>query len=110
MSILILSSRESDLSQILEQSAPCRRMDFPQAEAEDLAQYSALALLCGADAGRPKVLSAALRQKVDAFVDYVLENCSGKEIVYQTVVESDGAADQTASSEIERNTPAYFPE
>ena len=49
-------------------------------------------------------------EKVDAFVDYVLENCSGKEIVYQTVVESDGAADQTASSEIERNTPAYFPE
>ena len=77
MSILILSSRESDLSQILEQSAPCRRMDFPQAEAEDLAQYSALALLCGADAGRPKVLSAALRQKVDAFVE------SGKPVFYE---------------------------
>ena len=50
-------------------------------------------------------------EKVDAFVEYVLENCSGREMVYHTVVsESDDAAKKTTFSEVEMNTPAYFPE
>ena len=77
MSILIISDRESDLSSLLARAAPCKLVNFAGAENEDLSTYSAVALLCGPDNSKPKVLPAALRMQIDAFAD------SGKPIFYE---------------------------
>ena len=67
MSILIISDSKSDLSDILMRSAKCDILTFKEAEEKDLSLYSAIALLCGTENGRPRVLSAALRIKIDEF-------------------------------------------
>ena len=77
MSILIISDRESDLSRILMRSAPCKLVCFEEAEQEDLSGYTAIALLCGTKGGRPGILTAALRLKIDALAE------SGKPIFYE---------------------------
>ncbi len=77
MSILIITDRESDLSRVLTLSAPCRQVCFAQAEAENLSDYSAVALLCGTNGDRPFVLPAALRLKVDAYAE------SGRPVFYE---------------------------
>jgi len=76
MSILIISDRETDLSKLLSDAAECNILSFEDAENEDLSSYSSLALLCGTFE-RPKVLTASLRIKVDAFAE------SGKPIFYE---------------------------
>ena len=77
MPILIISERESDLSSILMNSAECRLLSFSKAADEPLNEYSALAILCGTEEGRPKVLPARLRMKIDEFVN------SGKPVFYE---------------------------
>ena len=77
MPILIISERESDLSNILMRSSECRLLTFSEAEREDLSVYSAIALLCGAESRRPRVLSASLRIKIEDFAE------SGKPIFYE---------------------------
>lgn len=77
MPVLIISERESDLSNILMRSDECRLLSFSEAEGEDLSVYSAIALLCGTENRRPRVLSAALRIKTEAFAE------SGKPIFYE---------------------------
>lgn len=77
MAILIISDRESDLSRILTDAASCKQVTFREAEREELSGYSALALLCGTADQRPRVLSAALRLRVEAFAE------SGKPVFYE---------------------------
>lgn len=77
MPILIISDRDSDLSNILMRSANCKRRTFREAEEEELSGYSAIALLCGTTQGGPRTLTAALRLKTDAFAE------SGKPIFYE---------------------------
>jgi len=77
MPILIISERESDLSSILMNSAECRLLSFSKAADELLNEYSALAILCGTEEGRPKALPARLRMKIDEFVN------SGKPVFYE---------------------------
>ena len=77
MSILIISERESDLSNILMKSAKCRFLSFKEAENEDLSAFSSIALLCGTEEGIPFTIPAALRIKVDEFAE------SGKHIFYE---------------------------
>ena len=67
MSILIISERESDLSRILSQSSECKLIGFKEAEQAELDHYSALAILAGTENARPRVLSAALRIKIEEF-------------------------------------------
>lgn len=77
MSILIISDRESDLSKILMSSAKCRFLTLLEAEKEDLSEYTSLALLCGPESVVPRVLSATLRGKIEAFAE------SGKPVFYE---------------------------
>ena len=46
MPVLIISDRESDLSDLLMRSAKCDLLSEREAEKADFAEYSALALLC----------------------------------------------------------------
>jgi len=77
MPVLIISDRESDLSDLLMRSAKCDLLSEREAEKADFAEYSALAVLCGTDDRRPHVISAALRLKVEAFAE------SGKPVFYE---------------------------
>ena len=77
MCVLIISECESDLSRILMNSAECRLLAFSEAEKEDLSAYSSIALLCGPGSAGPRVLSAALRIKIEEFAE------SGKPIFYE---------------------------
>ena len=77
MSILIISDNKSDLSNVLMSSAKCEMLSFKEAEQEDLSVYSAVALLCGTENTRPRVLSANLRIKIEEFAE------SGKPIFYE---------------------------
>ncbi len=77
MSILIISDNKSDLSNVLMSSAKCEMLSFKEAEREDLSVYSAVALLCGTENTRPRVLSASLRIKVEEFAQ------SGNPIFYE---------------------------
>lgn len=77
MAILIISQRESDLSKLLMRSTECYLLTFSDAESADLSVYTAIALLCGTENGRPCVLSAALRMKIESFAE------SGKPIFYE---------------------------
>ncbi|MBO5454279.1 MAG: hypothetical protein J6A69_10030 [Clostridia bacterium] len=77
MSILIISDAVSDLSNVLMNSAKCDMISFKEAEQKDLTGYTALALLCGTENIRPRVLSAALRIKVEEFAEI------GKPIFYE---------------------------
>lgn len=69
MSILIISDRKSDLSDLLMRSAPCVLLSEKEAEAADLSAYSAIALLYGMLEGRAHVIPAALRAKVERFAE-----------------------------------------
>ena len=77
MSILIISNRESDLSNLILQNGEGKLVSPKQAENEDFSRFSAMAILCGTDNTRPVTLNAALRIKVDAFA------ASGKPIFYE---------------------------
>ena len=77
MSILIISDNKSDLSNILMNSGKCEMLSFKEAELKDLSVYSAIALLCGTENTRPRVLSALLRVKTEEFAE------SGKPIFYE---------------------------
>ena len=77
MSILIISNHESDLSNVLMNSTKCELLSFREAEVKDLSAYSAIALLCGTENARPRVISAALRIKVEEFAE------SGNPIFYE---------------------------
>ena len=77
MSILIISDNKSDLSNILMNSGKCEMLSFKEAELKDLSVYSAIALLCGTENTRPRVLSASLRVKTEEFAE------SGKPIFYE---------------------------
>ncbi len=77
MAVLIISDGKSDLSSIIIQNTAVKLVTFDEAEHMDLSDYSALALLCGIGSERPRVLSAAVRMKTEAFAE------SSKPVFYE---------------------------
>ena len=77
MSILIISDRASDLSDVIMKSEDSKLLSFDEAEKEDLSNYSAIALLAGTTDSRPRILTAELRIKIDDFAS------KGKPIFYE---------------------------